>query len=904
MADLEEQPRRVFISYGHDEHAELARRLKKDLRERGHDVWLDSDHLVPGTPDWEHSIERGIDWVAEIPGSGRMVFLVTPHSARRPDGFCLNELSRALMKKLPIVPVMVVWCELPLSICRIQWLDMQDSIPLTEREERYAAGLVRLCEAIEHYTLDQQGTQPRLHALLDRSLLDFEADIERHLDGFEGRQWLMDAVDAWLAAPDSRRLFWLTGRPGSGKSVFAAWLCRNRREIAASFLCDWNNAHKSDPRNCVLSIALQLGGQLQDYQDRLKELNLEELAKEPDAVALFETLVAAPLSRNFPRPDRNVVVVIDALDEATRNGSNRIAELLAKCLEKTPLWFKAFVTSRPDQEVLRPLQAFSPVEMDTFSEQNARDIRAYLAKRLPGASGAASVPEETVRAVAERCDGIFLYARWVLEELRQGRLSLDRLEAFPKGLGGCYLGYFQRRFPPEMALERYKTEARPLLEIMAAARTPLAMDYAAQVLGWDEYDMEERAEAFGSLLSTTDGALRPFHRTLMEWLEDKGAAGPYRISRDKGHARLAEAGWAQYAQGVKAMGDYPRDHLAAHLVAAKRWEDAKKFLADPEVMERTMEGERRYDLLALWLTIGDRLDMVRVYSDALDALEASGAPGEHVAAVCELAALFLNTAGKYPEALRLAQKGLDLRMAVFGEDSLETGSSAALVARLLWTMARYTEAEPLFRSVLTIREKHLGADHPSVAESLNDLGVRLNAQGDRNGAEAHHRRALAIQEKALGPEHTDVATSLCNLGIVQAARGDLHGAEVFFRRDLAILEKVLGTEHRDVAISLNNLGVVLSVKGDLDGAEKHHRRALAIREKALGPEHTDVAALCESWAVSLHRTRRLGEAEKLYRRAMAIYEKVLGPEHPDSAHCRNDLSLLLKALDNQHKGNM
>ena len=40
--------RRIFVSYGHDEHAGLARRLTTDLKGRGHQVWLDLDRLPPG----------------------------------------------------------------------------------------------------------------------------------------------------------------------------------------------------------------------------------------------------------------------------------------------------------------------------------------------------------------------------------------------------------------------------------------------------------------------------------------------------------------------------------------------------------------------------------------------------------------------------------------------------------------------------------------------------------------------------------------------------------------------------------------------------------------------------------------------------------------------------------------
>jgi hypothetical protein len=61
--------------------------------------------------------------------------LMTPHSVRRPDGFCLKEIVAALNRHLRIIPVMVIWCEPPLLICPIQWLDMRDCVPVPEQEE-------------------------------------------------------------------------------------------------------------------------------------------------------------------------------------------------------------------------------------------------------------------------------------------------------------------------------------------------------------------------------------------------------------------------------------------------------------------------------------------------------------------------------------------------------------------------------------------------------------------------------------------------------------------------------------------------------------------------------------------------------------------------------------------------
>jgi hypothetical protein len=111
------QSKCIFLSYGHDEFAAFAERLKRDLEADGYHVWFDVDRLTEGQ-NWENYIEEGLEGVAA--NGGQFLLLMTPHSVRRPNGFCLNELARALGRNLRVVPVMLASCEPPLSICRLQ----------------------------------------------------------------------------------------------------------------------------------------------------------------------------------------------------------------------------------------------------------------------------------------------------------------------------------------------------------------------------------------------------------------------------------------------------------------------------------------------------------------------------------------------------------------------------------------------------------------------------------------------------------------------------------------------------------------------------------------------------------------------------------------------------------------
>ncbi|WP_167512579.1 toll/interleukin-1 receptor domain-containing protein [Oceanidesulfovibrio marinus] len=889
--------RRIFLSYGHDEHEVFARRMKSDLEARGHEVWFDDEQLVPGTPDWEHAIEKGLDWVSEDLSMGRFVFLVTPHSARRPDGYCLNELSRALNHKVTIVPVMVVWCELPLSIYRYQWLDMQDCHPADECEDRYNAALDRLCNALEKGRLDCEGAQAGVHAVLEPGLLRYDAEIERHLAGFVGREWLIGRIDTWLRSDDASRMFWLTGKPGSGKSAMASWLCRNRREIAAFHLCDANDMYKADPRRCVLSIAWQLTTQLQEYQNRLGQMDLQRIVQEADPVTLFDRLVAQPLSYSFPRPDRPIVVLVDGLDEATHGGENQLATLLAQGLAKTPRWFRVLITSRPDPEVVHELQSFSPERLDDFEKENGADLRAYLDTHLRAMNNGEAPEDTIIQAIMDRSEGLFLYVTFVVEELRQGRLSLDQPGEFPQGLGGIYAQYFRRQFPQESAagqsVQQFKSQGRPLLELMAASRAPLSLDCAAKLLEWDEYAVQDVLDAFGSLLVVQDTLLHLFHRTLLEWLTDRRKAGKYFVSTQGGHRRLANAGWAEFHRDPETMGQYAREHLAHHLMAAGRWGDLERFLGDRRVMDFMLEKEREYETLKLWLEIGNRLCLEEFYTKAIERLEAEGLDALEVALLCHMTSIFLWLAARYDVALLLGEKALSIRQQRLNSDHSDIVASMNTVGSLLRCKGEDDAAETLFRRALVIGEKELGSEHPDLAISLHRLASTFVSKGKNGEAEILFRRALAIHEKALGPEHPATAGSLHNLAFLLEVNGQLEEAEELYRRALAIRERALGLEHQCLVMSLRNLAILLTEEGKCKEAEEFYRRSLSINEKTLGIGHPHTAESLNILAVYLNDRGKFEEAEVLHHQALAIRQKALGPEHYLTADSLNNLAIVL-----------
>ncbi|NQT11103.1 MAG: TIR domain-containing protein, partial [Planctomycetes bacterium] len=592
---------KIFLSYGRDKHAADAQRIKEDLQGCGHDVWFDLERLTEGR-DWERYIEEGLRW-CEI-----VVLLMTPYSVRRRDrrdpdsrdGYCLNELAKANDQNKLIIPVLLATLEEgpPMSICRIQHLDLRDAVPIAEREPRYRERFERLRRAIEEDDLDFEGGESRLQKLLEP--LDFSSETGRHLARFTGRKWLLGELDAWLDEPTASRVFWMTGAPGIGKTAFAVHLCHARREVIAYHLCSFGHEDKADARRALLSIAYQMAQYLPEYHRRISRLELEgEVLK--SAPTLFDNLLVQPLLRDFPAPDGSRLVVIDGIDEAVAAGRHELADLIRDHWPKTPPWLRLVMTSRPEPALISALASLRPHVLDACRSENLSDLRSYLADAL----GDRDLPAkpDVVEEIVARSEGLFLYGYVVLEELQRGALSLDRLEDFPAGMAAHYERLFRRQFPDP---DDYAIRFRQLLECFCAARDPLPVSLVATAVGLERAELQQRLGRLGSLLAFQTHSPRdeaepvasPFHKTLVDWLTgvhpqtQYPLAGPYAVDVPAGRRRLAEACWKQYECGVAGLSTYARTHLAAHLAEASDWQHLSTVLDDADLayLNRWIEG--------------------------------------------------------------------------------------------------------------------------------------------------------------------------------------------------------------------------------------------------------------------------------------------------------------------------
>ena len=264
-------------------------------------------------------------------------------------------------------------------------------------------------------------------------------------------------------------------------------------------------------------------------------------------------------------------------------------------------------------------------------------------------------------------------------------------------------------------------------------------------------------------------------------------------------------------------------------------------------------------------------------------------------ALNDLAVLY-KTIGNYAKAEPLYQRALKIYEKALGPDQPQTALALRNLGDFYTAMGDYAKAEPLCQRALKISEKALGPDHPQTAGALKNLGDVYGAMGDYAKAEPLYQRALKICEKALGPDDPQTAGGLNNLAVLYQAIGNYAKAEPLYQRALKIDEKALGPDHANTATALSNLGNVYSAMGDYAKAEPLYQRALKIREKALGPDHVNTAAALSDLGGFYSAMGDYPKVEPLYQRALKIREKALGPDHPDTATSLNNLAWLYQTM--------
>ncbi|WP_178554176.1 TIR domain-containing protein [Frisingicoccus sp.] len=567
----------IFISYGHDEHENLIRKIAEDLRKDNIEVWIDYDCLY-GSSQWEQKIETGIQ------ASNWVIVFMTNYSMRRPDGYCLDEISFARFHNKQIMPIKIQNVPPPISIARIQWLDMSEYAAEDGQidEAYYKKKKEELIEILSGLKEMDYYVDANYLLLNHLKPLDNESYLVQNKK-FYGREWLFKEYECWIKNAEKSRVFAIVGQAGSGKTAFVSKLCHTSGNVAAIHFCRYNNDERANPKRAFMSLAYHLSTQLEEYRQELLSLTDLDKLLEKSTSRLFEYLFVEPLMK-IHAPDRTIVLVIDALDEATKYMKNELVDLIVRDFQKTPEWLRLVITSRPEQDILRRLGHLNPVIIVNDSENNKNDIRGYLQCYLEPfmQDSNLKMQQEIIDKVLKKSEGSFLYAAEIVKAVELGTFNLKDVDNFPVGLTNIYLSYFERMFIKDTTYD-YKKDIRPIMEILAVCYEPQTDDTIIEMLNLDEYDFEDIKNYIYVLFPSERGCIEPLHKSLIDWIVDRNLSGNFFVNEKAAHTRMVNYYYEIFSAGKD--NEYVTKYLAKHMLKSKRPEDAVEILTSMDIQK-------------------------------------------------------------------------------------------------------------------------------------------------------------------------------------------------------------------------------------------------------------------------------------------------------------------------------
>ncbi len=381
--------------------------------------------------------------------------------------------------------------------------------------------------------------------VLNKHLLscNFQREIELYYEKFTPgtREWVINEFSAWFDDETSKnRAFIISGLAGMGKSVIAAAICKRfSKHVAASHFFQYNNSQYDNPNILLESLAWQLSQVVPAYKEALINKLSGKLGQSLTSMnieGLFSVLFKEPFS-SIADSGKRILIVLDAVDESDNDGRHELANLISNHLHKLPSNIRFLITTRPERNLIDRFRLLNPLFIEANDERNLSDLKLVLQERI---SAANSLAADFLDRLAEKCDGLMLYASF-LSEIYNDDPSAFCIDSLPKGIEEHYERYF-RRLRCELGQDISEDTFFSLLSALAVAKEPLPEAFLESLCGFENSTrkMQKIRKAISSLLVVNeDKSISFFHKSLRDWLVDK-SEHDYSVDVRDGHKNIFE----------------------------------------------------------------------------------------------------------------------------------------------------------------------------------------------------------------------------------------------------------------------------------------------------------------------------------------------------------------------------
>ena len=394
-------------------------------------------------------------------------------------------------------------------------------------------------------------TWPKEHVKCLRALYtsDYESNRRSNPPRLPGTcTWLLDdsQYQEWHQEQVSS-LLWLSADAGCGKSVISSYLIEELRGAESQARLPGIVCHyflKNDVDG-ILALQALLHQLFVQNPSSIKHAMSEYYAKEEAFAKEFETLWNIFLNVICDSESKNIICVLDALDECSLSTRGQLLNHLTQ-LFSNPASFgsprvKFFVTSRPYPSIERPFKSFHSVRLEGEADLSGvtQDITLVVQERvskIPTSKGLSAGQQHDLRnRLLENADRTFLWISLVLDMIEDNPSTSKRardhmLSTIPTKLEDTYEKVLSHIPAADVA------PARKVMYIMLAATEPLgveemntAFSISNEDTSWQEIDFEASIVDYVKhilprLVKVIDSKFYFVHHTVKEFL-----SGPLQV---------------------------------------------------------------------------------------------------------------------------------------------------------------------------------------------------------------------------------------------------------------------------------------------------------------------------------------------------------------------------------------
>jgi len=392
------------------------------------------------------------------------------------------------------------------------------------------------------------------------------------LDGT--RTEILTEILDWMNSTDPATppILWLHGQAGRGKSAIAhtiALQAQNLGVLGSCFCFSRTRHHEGLHVKLFATIARDLA----DCDLRLHQILAEVISNDhslrdtADIAEQWKKFILEPFSQLEGTLSRNIVVVIDALDESGAEATRRdILDILAHGAQ-LPSNIRIVLTSRPIMDIRQALLVSHHVQAKSLDDIEAdsatRDITHYISTTLKKVGAAFS--DKDLEQLAAKSNGLFEWARLACDFLcpRIGVIANERFRKIMSHAGdganlldGIYTMSLKDLIQGDAdVLERFRSVMRQILW----SKEPLSINALDSMRC--KFTREDDHFPVGIILGymasfltgTTDPStpVRPLHASFYDFLLDKRRSDGFFIDETDVHRELALASLCVMRDGLR-----------------------------------------------------------------------------------------------------------------------------------------------------------------------------------------------------------------------------------------------------------------------------------------------------------------------------------------------------------------